>query len=239
MRAPAPAKRLPPTPTTPLLTPVYQLASLAALDTLASVRIARFPFPLFPLSFHLLFSFFSLFRSRNAAYSTPFFFAPTAHTPAMTQLAPLAAVNTPLLPPLVRSLLLLLQRSRLWSASPRQPPRGARLRLRACPPPPPALAAVTARAAELASDVAAAVHAVELQKPFFVTSASAASAGAWFASAVSALPSLVRFNPAAASWCSIALPLLHTSQHLSFSFCKEKNQKQAMLAVKRWRQCSE
>ena len=37
-----------------------------------------------------------------------------------------------------------------------------------------ALAAVTARAAELASEVAAAVHAVELQKPFFVTSASAA-----------------------------------------------------------------
>jgi serine/threonine protein kinase len=27
-----------------------------------------------------------------------------------------------------------------------------------------------------------------------------------------------------ASWCSIALPLLHTSHHLSFYICKEQNQ---------------
>jgi hypothetical protein len=33
-------------------------------------------------------------------------------------------VNSPLLPPLVRSLLLLFQRSRLWPASLRQPLRG-------------------------------------------------------------------------------------------------------------------
>ena len=48
--------RLPPTPTTPLLTPVYQLASLAALDTLASARLRR----ALPLSLSFFSFFFSL-----------------------------------------------------------------------------------------------------------------------------------------------------------------------------------
>jgi serine/threonine protein kinase len=35
---------------------------------------------------------------------------------------------------------------------------------------------------------------------------------------------LARRRLRSASWCLIALPLLHTSHHLSFYFCKEQNQ---------------
>ena len=200
-----------------------QLASLAAMDTLASVRIDllsfSFSLPLLPL--------LPILPLQVTQCGTSFFFAPTAHTPThllcLTQLAPLAALNTPLLPPLVRSLFLLFQRSRLWSPSPRQPPRGARL-----PSPSStalALAAVTARAAELASDVAAAVHAVELQKHWPQAPLLPPLVRSLLPLFQRVLPAVVPFTSAAASWRALALPFLHPSQHLSFSFCKEKNPK--------------
>ena len=84
--------RLPPTPTTPLLTPVYQLASLAALDTLASARLRR----TLPLSLSFYFSFslsLSLTsecaRLRRACPPSLF-----SLTPLLCQLASLAALET-------------------------------------------------------------------------------------------------------------------------------------------------
>ena len=84
--------RLPPTPTTPLLTPVYQLASLAALDTPASARLRR----TLPLSLSFYFSFslsLSLTsecaRLRRACPPSLF-----SLTPLLCQLASLAALET-------------------------------------------------------------------------------------------------------------------------------------------------
>ena len=126
------------------------------------------------------------------------------------------------------------RRTRQWSP-PEHPPRGARL-----PPPSStalALAAVTARDAELASDVAAAVHAVDLQKPW---------------SQAPLLPPLVRslllrfrrtrqwsppeHPPRGARLTSPSSTPLNTS---AFLFANKRIQIQTVLAVKRWRQRSE
>ena len=91
-----------------------------------------------------------------------------------------------------------------------------------------ALAAVTARAAELASDVAAAVHAVELEKHWPQAPLLPPLVRSLLPLFQRVLPAVVPFTiftSAAASWCALALPFLHPSQHLSFSFCKEKNPK--------------
>ena len=96
---------------------------------------------------------------------------------------------------------------------------GSRFVVRACPPPPPQPWHLPlSRAAELASDVAAAVPAVELQKPL----PQAPLLSPLVLGCFCCFTAVVPFTSAAASWCALALPLLHPSQHLSFSFCKEK-----------------